>query len=123
MTSIPHELSSLGNLKELLLNENRLPEPPLSVLRAMTSLKTIDLSYQGRGEDPVFTIPSPLLPILHPGLVELDLRQSHKSGAPIEWDTVSLFHLGRAMVEVADRTPIPALLFKLEGDLSPRPFQ
>ncbi len=113
LRSLPTELSSLRNLKELLLTRNDFPEPPVSVLRGMTAITKIDLTYQCRWLDvdvPGFKVPSPLLPILHPGLVKLDLRQSPGSWDPFEWDPISVFHLGRALVEVSDRRPIPTLL-------------
>jgi hypothetical protein len=73
-------------------------------------LKTIDLSQQHKPRyrfisvDPAFEIPTPLLPIVHPGLVKLDLRQRKP------WDSVSLFHLGDALAAVADRSPPLTLL-------------
>jgi hypothetical protein len=112
MVSLPDELSRLGNLEILLLHENCLPEPPVSVLRGLTSLTTIMLSFQRRPDDAVFRIPSPLLPFLHRGLEQLDLRQRRGFFGSFDWDTVSLFHLGRAMVEVADRQPRLKLFYK-----------
>jgi Leucine-rich repeat (LRR) protein len=78
LSSLPVELSSLVNLSELLLTGNQLPEPPVAILRHLTALKTIELhhnrSWAGT-EDEFLRTPSSLLPILHPGLVKLDLQQ------------------------------------------------
>jgi hypothetical protein len=114
LRSLPGELSSLGNLKELVLQCNDFPEPPLDVLRGLTAITKLDTGYQrslGREDAPAFKVSSPLLPILHPGLAWLDLVQSRGFGIPWEWDPTSLFHLGRAMVEMSDRRPVPNLLF------------
>jgi hypothetical protein len=78
----------------------------------LTALNEIDLSDQSSRTDTgllapgVFMVLSPLLPILHPGLVKLDLQQEKELGP------VSQFHVGRALVELGRRTPIPTLLFK-----------
>ncbi len=113
MSSLPAELSSLGNLKELLLNGNDFTTAPLSVLSGLTALTAIDLSqqhaptyYWDGGQVHTFEVTSPLLPILHPGLVKLDLRQRRP------WDSGSLFHLGRALDAVADRNPPLTLLIQ-----------
>jgi hypothetical protein len=110
--SLPHELSSLRNLKWLSLGRNWLPTVPVSVLSGMTALTAIDLSMQLYDEDldeffEVFKISTPLLPILHPGLVRLDLLQPSNHS----WDSVSFSHLERARLEVAGRRPVPTLLF------------
>jgi hypothetical protein len=110
LASLPAELSRLTYLKELLLNINEFTTVPVSVLSGLTGLKTIDLSQQVAPQyhyppvDSVFLIPTPLLPMLHPGLVKLDLRQRKP------WDSVSLFHLGDALAAVADRSPPLTLL-------------
>jgi hypothetical protein len=89
------------------MTANLFVEPPVSVLSHLTALNNIDLSvlFNFHG-NPTFRIPSPLLPILHPGLVKLDLRH-----IGLKWDAISLCHVGRALVEVADRKPVPSLLF------------
>ncbi len=65
----------------------------------------------------MFHISSPQLPILHPRLAHLDLRQYRDEDMDeldeFKWDPISLFHLGQAMIEVADRRPLPTVLFKL----------
>jgi hypothetical protein len=114
LSTLPHELSSLGKLNVLRLGLNKFCEVPVSTLSLMTALNTIDFSYNSTkcGEQ-IFKVPSSLLPILHPGLVKLDLRQYVAwSEVPWKWDANSLFHLGRALVEVADRKPRPTLLFR-----------
>ncbi len=110
-------MSNLVNLQELLLHDNYLDKAPVSVLRQLTALRTIDLSvnchYHNFEEDLVFQVPSSLLPILHPGLVMLDLRQKLRNLAhPHRWDPLSLFHLGRAVSEVSDRIPVPEVRFR-----------
>ncbi len=115
LRSLPDEMSSLTNLKELQMSDNKLPEPPVSVLRHMTALHTIGLHDNGGGTGeggPRFRIPSPLLPILHPGLVLLALGQRHGKSGPFKWDPMSLVHLGAAMAELAKRRPVPKLCFK-----------
>ncbi len=118
---LPIELSSLGNLRELLMHKNYFTEAPISVLRHLTALNTIDMSasvnaFTGRVG---FQVPSSLLPILHPGLVTLDLRYNRiwqvpfdQNPIPHKWDPTSWFHLGRAVVEVSSRVPRPAVLFR-----------
>jgi hypothetical protein len=103
---LPDQLSSLGNLKELLLNGNDLTTVPVSILKGLTALKTLDMSYQfnPNAEASSFEVSSPLLPILHPGLVKVDLRQR------VKWGPISLFHLGCALGVVANRRPIPTVL-------------
>jgi hypothetical protein len=111
LCSLPDELSSLRNLKKLVLRANNFAEPPVHVLSGLTAITSIDLQYQGRPGNPpapTFKIPSPLLPILHPGLVKLVVRQetfdhSIMASLPIPWDDLSLSHLGRALAHVADR--------------------
>ncbi len=102
--SLPDELSRLGNLKELLLRWNKLQAVPVSVLSALTALKNIDLSQQhmARLDVEICRVASPLLPILHPGLLMLDLRQPQRK----PWDSGSLFHLECAMAAVADSNPL-----------------
>ncbi len=117
--SLPDELSILRNLHELTLMGNVFPQAPISVLSRMTALHGIDLSGQLRyaqDESLAFKVRAPLLPILHPGLVQLDLRQQRfvphsKELRPRRWDGLSLCHLGRALADVADRKAVPALLF------------
>ncbi len=105
LRSLPDELSSLQNLKELLLTENLLPTVPFSILSALIALHTIDLSLQGEA-NAMFSILSPLLPLLHPGLVKLDLRQRETL------EPRSLFHIGRAVREWAkEGRPIDTLLY------------
>jgi Leucine-rich repeat (LRR) protein len=113
LRSLPDELSSFRTLEELALRHNEFPEAPVFALRGMTAITKIDLSYQSLGGDedaPAFQVPSPLLPILHPGLVELNLEQARRSLDASGWDPISLVHLGRAMVEVSDRMPVLTLL-------------
>jgi hypothetical protein len=121
LVGLPDELSRLGNLKELHANENFLPTVPISALRGMTALTTIYLNFNCWCEDGAkqpFKITSPLMPILHPGLVLLDIRQPIDTAPQEEvaeerfkWDPVSLFHLARAVIAVADRRPRPVVLF------------
>jgi hypothetical protein len=82
MTSLPSGLSGLKNLKELHMNENHMSEIPVDVLKFLMAPSFIDLSIQfgpldeplGQGEElPVMKIPSSLLPILHLGLLKLNL--------------------------------------------------
>jgi hypothetical protein len=102
----------LENLRELVLKQNMFREPPISVLSRVTALKCVDLSYQAPGQDApaVFKVPSSLLPILHPGLVKLDLYQGFYH--PEKWDALSLLHLRRAIKEVSSRRPRPELWFE-----------
>jgi hypothetical protein len=117
--SLPDELASLRNLHELNLFCNIFREAPISVLSRMTALNDINLCGQStysQDDSAVFRVRSSLLPILHPGLLELDLRQQRYVPHSDElrrrrWDVVSLCHLGRALADVADRKPVPALLF------------
>jgi hypothetical protein len=117
LQSLPYELSSLPKLKDLSLTQNLFTEPPISVLRQMTALATIDLSHQFPPWQPVrelFEVPSSLLPILHKQLVSLDVRQKRYDLQPavsLKWDPVSLFHLGRAVVDVSNRVPVPKMRF------------
>jgi hypothetical protein len=113
MKSLPDELSGLKGLKELLLNGNAFTTVLVSVLSGLTALMTIDLSQQHArqpmflwecGPYQPFEVTCPLLPMLHPGLVKLDLRQR------MPWDSVSMFHLGDAMAALADRNPHLTLL-------------
>jgi Leucine-rich repeat (LRR) protein len=113
MTSISSDLSVLKNLKELNLNDNHMSEIPVDVLKCLTAPTFIDLSIQfgpvhkplAPGEElPVLKIPSSLLPILHPGLLKLDLQQR------LSWDPLSQAHLGCALAAVADRVPPLTLL-------------
>jgi hypothetical protein len=107
LRSLPDELSSLSKLEGLDLSGNFLPGVPISVLSSLTALTSICIASQDTWEEgsPLFRVPSPLLPILHPGLELLALFQAHP------WDQMSLFHLGRALAEVADRRPQPELKF------------
>jgi hypothetical protein len=106
LDSLPDELSNLWNLNALSLQSNNFHTVPVSVLSGLTGLKTVYVDYQDRWQrDPNFKIASPLLPILHPGLVYLSLRHN------TPWDPVSLFHLGGAVAEVADRDPMPTVVF------------
>jgi hypothetical protein len=104
LVSLPHELSSLQNLKELQMSCNEFLTLPVSALSGMTALNMLQCTSSAAA----FQVTSSLLPILHPGQVELDLSQ----GPRHSWDSVSLFHLGRAMLEVAERRPVPTLLFE-----------
>jgi hypothetical protein len=115
LRSLPDKLTSLTNLKELCLRQNSFSEPPVSILRHLTALVTIDLRFYrrwGNEGSQDFRIPSSLLPILHPGLLTLDVRQFAREPGPFTWDSMSLVHLGRAMAELAKRRPVPAVLFK-----------
>ncbi len=110
LTSLPDHLSNLGKLKNLLLTRNKFQEVPVSALRGLTALRKVKLGEQvppGAAPIPgwICKVTSSLLPIIHPGLVKLDLRQDEA------WDSVSLFHLGGAMAAVANRTPHLELLF------------
>ncbi len=87
-------------LKELVLRSNEFTTLPVSPLSGCTALTHLCLSCQRTG----FQVSSPLLPVLHPGLVLLGL-----GGQVEKWDDMSLFHFGRAMVEVADRLPMLTL--------------
>jgi hypothetical protein len=105
---LPEELSSLGNLKNLDASYNRFTTVPVRALIGMTALNTIDLSKQGPltiypedGEKLVFEVPGPLLPILHPGLVLLDLLQDGR----ITWDDTSKFYLATAHDAHLGRNP------------------
>jgi hypothetical protein len=105
---LPDELSSLGNLNELVASRNDIEVVPVSILSHLTALTSIHLSYQ-LGPSALshrLGIQSSLLPMLHPGLVKLDLRQKYAA-----WDPESLLHLGSAMVAVFKRDPIPTVLF------------
>ncbi len=108
---LPDELSSLQKLKELDLMGNNFTEPPVSVLEHLTALELINLRNQrcGSGEGTaVFTIPSSLLPVLHPWLQELNLRQEDIA---FRWDPISLHHQEGAKTEAAKLRPVPELLF------------
>ncbi len=94
----------MQNLRDLRVGFNRIPTVPVSVLSNLTALTCINLSYQDVEGSATFSVSSSLLPILHPGLAELDLRH-------YRWDPLSLCHLENAMAEVADRTPVPMLKF------------
>jgi hypothetical protein len=119
LRSLPDELSCLRNLKELDLSNNVLPGPPVSVLSKMMALSSINLSDQSgwtEDENDRFKVSSSLLPIFNPGLLMLDLRQrgyvpSIRESRLKPWDGLSLFHLGRALADLAGRKPVPTLLF------------
>ncbi len=116
LRELPDEMSRLTNLKVLLMELNYFSEPPVSVLRHMTALESIDLSGNINPDDEVagFRIPSPLLPILHPGLTRLDFErcgQRSERSDTFKWDPRSLVHLGSAMAELAKRRPVPSLLY------------
>jgi hypothetical protein len=111
LSSLPEELTCLGKLRELLAGNNNLPTVPFSILRKLSALTTISLCFQmsNRAEgSPGFRVSSPLLPILHPGLVMLDL--THHA-----WDALSQCHLGHAIVEVANRTPTLTVQYRRRG--------
>jgi Leucine-rich repeat (LRR) protein len=109
LTSLPDELSSLRNLEHLVLQENHITIVPVSVLEGLTALTFLDLSLQfgddyphitPAGEDPqLLEIPSSLLPILHTGLLTLDMQQT------LSWDSVSLSHLGNALAAAKAKSP------------------
>ncbi len=119
MGDIPFELSGLKNLKELHLNDNLISEILVDVLKYLTALTFIDLSMQFGPDDrwPILRgpggqmlsmkIPSSLLPILHPGLLKLDLQQRQC----LVWDAASQAHLDCALAAVTDRDPPLSLLF------------
>ncbi len=116
--SLLDEMSGLQKLKKLRLKVNNFAAPPVSVLSRLTALTKIDMGIQMWAQDPsaTFRIPSSLLPILHPGLVHMDLRQQNYEYSTgharrIPWDDLSLSHLGRVRAHVADRRPVPTLLF------------
>jgi hypothetical protein len=113
LRSLPDEISSLVSLKELKFGSNHISEPPISILRHLTALTIIDMDcqYPTPGEA-VFSVPSSLLPILHLGLVQLHLRPGT---AWFRWDSGSLVHLEHAARVLAERGPVPRLLF--EGPL------
>lgn len=103
---LPSELSSLGNLEPLDLGHNYLPAVPVSVLSGLTGLRELRLSLQNHAEgNPTFRILSPLLPIFHPGLKFISLKQD------VPWDLMSMFHIGCAVAHVADWRPMPTLEF------------
>jgi hypothetical protein len=103
---LPDELSSLGRLASLTLDRNCFLEVPISALSGMTALEQVDFSNQSPPtRNTHFKVTSPLLPVLHPGLICFALYQRRR------WDQISLFHIGRAFVEVADRKLVPSLLF------------
>ncbi len=117
---LPGELSKLRNLRELLANNNELSQCPVSILSSLTALTTVDVSHQHgpRTFDAslVFDVPS-LLPMLHPGLVKLDLRQHLE-----EWTPDSLHHLACAEAAVGAMRPPPTLLYvvkSIDPDLNP----
>ncbi len=130
LRSLPDELSSLENLQELQIGLHWLSEPHISILRHLTALTYINMGadvteQQWNSEAPVFSVPSSLLPILHPGLVVLDLRPyryvfhdfcigKHCDIQRIdwyEWDSLSLVHLKHAGTVLASRQPVPTLLY------------
>ncbi len=121
LRSLPDELSGLQNLKELNLSRNLFREPPISALSGVTALIKINLSSQSSSthawdETAMFRVPSSLLPILHPGLVRLDMWQEKLSSSLQQprrkpWDRVSAAHLQQAQAAVGHRRPIPTLLF------------
>jgi hypothetical protein len=112
LNNLPDQLSSLKSLEDLRMDENDFTGVPVSVLSHLTALYAISLSFNCRRSPEEFKVSSPLQPILHPGLVLRDLRAYGGIQAPCKWDPVSLFHLGRGMRHMADRVPIPTLLFK-----------
>jgi hypothetical protein len=117
LEALPDDMSRLTNLKAIVLEDNNFAEPPVSILRHMTALNTIDLSFNCPCDgDEGFRIPSPLLPILHPGLTRLDFQQQYcgrpsVTSDPFQWDPMSLVHMGFAMAELAKRRPVPNLLY------------
>jgi hypothetical protein len=114
LRSLPDEMSCLVNLRELGMRWNRFTQPPISVLRHLTALTSLEMSpfISDDVEGPRFRIPAPLLPILHPGLVSLELQPFSRRSNPFRYDPLSLFHLGHAMAELAKRRPLPTLSFK-----------
>ncbi len=107
-------LSSLVTLKELRVERNWLSKPPISILRHLTALATIDMGprFSSDMSTAGFSVPSSLLPILHPGLTFLDLRPSTGVGSGrFEWDDLSLRHIGHAARVLTERGPLPRLLF------------
>ncbi len=113
--SLPDELTRLKNLRELLMVGNNFTEPPLSVLSRMTGLNTINLARNcclWRVGDAVFKVPVPLTPILHPGLILLDLLHDSGFGDPFIWDPISLLHIKSARLELSERNPPSTLLFE-----------
>lgn len=72
---------------------------PMSVLGRLTALTSISMRNQRYDGDGTLKVLSSLLPVLHAGLVKLDLTQE------AEWDQLSMRHLERAAVEAAGRTP------------------
>ncbi len=117
LKELPDELANLTNLQELLLEDNWLPTVPVSVLSKMTALQIIDIRKHTVCpivEGTAFRISCSLLPILHPGLVRLDLRQVRlrvrQNGQDrFPWDPISRFHLVHAEVEVAHRRTVHLL--------------
>jgi hypothetical protein len=106
LTGLPDALANLRSLEELDLRGNRLPSVPVTVLSRLTSLTRLSLASSiATGGSLPFRVTSPLQPILHLGLVHLCLAQRYT------WDTGSLHHLGRALVEVAGRWPIFELVY------------
>ncbi len=119
MLGLPDELSGLANLKELLANNNQFEECPVSILSSLTALNTVDLSHQHSlrtfTEMRIFEVPS-LLPMLHPGLVKLDLRQHL-----VEWTPESLHHLENAAAASAAMKPPATLTYQYVQGRDPRP--
>lgn len=108
LRDFPEQLSSLQNLRYLEATCNKFPTVPVSILSSLTALTKISLSIQHPEGHGTFKVSSSLLPMLHLGLVELNLIQRN-----VQWDPLSLFHLGCAVAEVAERTPVPRLRFAI----------
>ncbi len=112
LRALPDHLSSLKALGTFIVDYNRLSVVPFSIVQALTALTTIKIRHQARrGDAPPFRVPSSVSPILHPLLMELALEQEFDHPDGWEWDPTSLFHLGYALADVADRNPVPKLSF------------
>lgn len=99
LSSLQEELSNLRNLKDLVADCNCFPTVPVSVLSRLTALTNISMRNQRFKGSEHFKVSSSLLPILHAGLVKLDLTQE------AQWGQLSIRHLVDAQVEAAGRTP------------------
>ncbi len=110
LCSLPRELCSLEKLRTLDLSDNAFTAVPVSVLSELTALRVIAMNNQcdntySRNPSDRLMVSESLLPILHPGLVRLELQQEK------ELDPVSLGHVGSAMLDLGNRQPVPTLLF------------
>ncbi len=99
LCSLREDLSRLRNLRDLVANCNSFPTVPVSVFSRMTALTSISLCEQHPEGSETFQVSSSLLPMLHAGLVKLDLSQK------TPWDRRSLRNIRRAVDKGADKAP------------------